>query len=75
MGQGHLGDVLRDRFLFRKVEPRWAIEDLKVLVLVKMLDVASDRVDFTHQTVMARADEELSSALKLVPPLSWLLEY
>ena len=54
--------------LFRKVQPGPTIEDLKILMLVEMLDIAPDRVKFTHQFVVSGADEQLVLLLNCFAP-------
>ncbi len=68
------GNMLGDRRLFRKVQPGRTIKDLKILMLVEVLDIAPDRVKFTHQFMVPGADEQLCPALELLRPFPWFRE-
>lgn len=59
-------DMIRDCLLLHQVEHSVAVEHLKVLVLVQVLDVAADSVELTQKIVVARANKQLSAALELL---------
>ena len=69
LADGVPGNMLGDRRFFRKVKPRGAIEDLKIFMLVQMLNIAPDRVKLTHKFMVSGTDEQLCPALELLSPL------
>jgi hypothetical protein len=64
--------MLGDSRLFRKVEARKTVKDLKIFVLVQMLYIAPHRIKLTHKLVVSRADEQLRPTLELLAPLPGL---